>query len=113
MNTRAYALSRRWAASVLAAGALGAAALGVHLAQAHTVSTQASGTTQLVPQSQQQQTATQRRTHRDDGEAEGEGSDDGGFSSQQSLPQSGQSFQQVLPPGAGGISGPQARTSGS
>ncbi len=105
MNTRAYALARRWTVTVLSAGALGAAALGVHLAQAQTVATTASGATQQAPQVPRQ--ALKQRPSR-----LREGDDDGAAAGQQSGGQG--SFQQVIPPGAGGVGGgQQAGTSGS
>jgi hypothetical protein len=114
MTTRAYALARRWTTSILAAGTLGAAALGVHLAQAQTTATTAQGVTQQTPGSQRALSQREQRQRASD-DGWGEGGDDSGLSSQsQALPGGGQgSFQQVVPPGNSGIGRQQVRSTGS
>lgn len=111
MTTRAYLLARRWTASVLTAGSLGAIALGIHLAQAQTTVTTAQGVTQQTPSGQALVRQEQRQRHGDDGRTNG--GDDGGLSSQALPNTGGQNFQPAIPPGNSGIGGPQISTSGS
>jgi len=109
MTTRAYALARRWTASILTAGALGTVALGLHLAQAQTAITSAQGVTQQAPQ-QQAPSGQEQRHHHGDGQENG---GDDGLSSQAQSTGSQGSFQPVVPPGNSGTGGPQVRTHGS